>query len=506
MKKFHAVFFTDMSSKIWHVKPLGAYRLASELRSNGYSVLVIDYFSKWLQDKNSLHSLIDSVCGDQTLFVGYSATFFSSDIQIKSDIKSYGDYRGGLLTPWPVDVNEISGLNQYIKSRSKNIKIFYGGSGFPSTTPELEKSGIDYFVEGFADSYIVDILDDLSAGRDLKHNILKKTNGIKVLDYDVRGEKFDFVNSLTDYDESDIIESGEILPLETSRGCIFKCKFCAFPLLGRKKTDPAYHKNIESISKEIKQNYEKFGIYKYMFVDDTFNETTEKIKQIKSALDEAGVKIEFSAYLRMDLLERYPEQIDLLREIGLKSAFFGVETLNEKSARAVGKSSSIELVDKCIGFINDSWKGDVAIFGSFIAGLPYDDKVSVNDWMQWVYQQEFFDSYFINALGLHDRVWKSELNRDPGKFGYTINDSIWTNNVGFNQIDAWKLSNYWMEKSWNQGRFRVAGWELMGLQTLGYTLEELNKYSLDTLPFQEFGERQKNKFLRYKTKLFEYIG
>ena len=61
MKKFHAIFFTDLSSKTWHMKYLGTYRLASELRSHGYDVLVVDYFSKFFLDPKSFYSFIGKI-------------------------------------------------------------------------------------------------------------------------------------------------------------------------------------------------------------------------------------------------------------------------------------------------------------------------------------------------------------------------------------------------------------------------------------------------------------
>ena len=40
---YDVIMFTDVAAQYGHIKPLGAYRLASELRAHGYSVKVIDY-------------------------------------------------------------------------------------------------------------------------------------------------------------------------------------------------------------------------------------------------------------------------------------------------------------------------------------------------------------------------------------------------------------------------------------------------------------------------------
>ena len=35
MTQYNVILFTDMNSSFWHAKPMGAYRVASELRKPG---------------------------------------------------------------------------------------------------------------------------------------------------------------------------------------------------------------------------------------------------------------------------------------------------------------------------------------------------------------------------------------------------------------------------------------------------------------------------------------
>ena len=61
--------------------------------------------------------------------------------------------------------------------------------------------------------------------------------------------------------EQDCILPNETLPLEVSRGCIFKCSFCAFPLNGKTKLDylrsPEYIKN--ELGKKSKNSNDQSG-------------------------------------------------------------------------------------------------------------------------------------------------------------------------------------------------------------------------------------------------------
>jgi len=512
--KFHAVFFTDMSARMWHARPLGAYRLATELRNQGFSVLVVDFLSQWLQDLRDFDKLLKSVISDQTLFVGYSGTFFSRGAEVFESINNVDDYykyKSECLSPWPVDLNTIRLLNRRIKILNPDLRIFYGGAWASMSLDNLSPavSGVDYVVQGFADSYIADILKKL---QDKTHIPFSLENDCRVIKYDVTGAQFDFVNhSQTCYHPSDCFAPGEILPLETSRGCMFKCKFCSFPLLGRKKNDPSYHKHVDVLAREIAANYENFGITKYMFVDDTFNESTAKLQDVQQAIKLSGVDVKFFCYIRLDLIERFPEQIQLLSDMGMQSAFLGIETLNSKAARAVGKNSDPESVKRTIETMRAVMGDRCNFHASFIAGLPHETEETIDEWMTWVHERhDLIDTFNIQTLKLNktDSNWPSEITRDPEKYGYITEPgtSAWTNNMGLTLSDSARICRKWLTKTWQSGRLKIGGFDIVGMQNLGYSFEELQHQTLNSLPVADIKQRYQQRFKDYRQRLYTYIG
>lgn len=502
-----------MSGRLWHARPLGAYRLATELRKHGYNVLVIDFLGKWLLDLREFDKLLKSVISDETLFVGYSGTFFSRNDEMNASLDTVDDfykYKNSAISPWPVDPNVIKLINRRIKSLNSEIKIFYGGAwaSFALDLLKPEVSGVDYVVQGFADSYIVDIMSKL---RDKTHIQYSFENNCKVIKYDVTGAQFDFIgSSQTVFHESDCLSEHEIMPLETSRGCMFKCKFCSFPLLGRKKNDNSYHKHVSVVAQELKQNYEMFGIDTYMFVDDTFNETTDKLQEIYEAIKQSGVDVKFFCYLRLDLIERYPEQIELLKNMGMQSAFLGIETLNAKAARSVGKNSDPESVKSTLELMRATLGEDCSLHASFIIGLPHETEETINQWLSWVYDRaDLLDSFNTQPLNLNktDSSWPSEITRNPEKYGYTADqDNDWINNTGLTQQDSVKLSQTWLNKSWTSGRLKIGGFDIVGMQNLGFSFEELRHQKLNTLPIDAIKQRYQLKFDNYRQKLYKYLN
>ena len=83
--KYNVLLFTDQIARFWHIKALGAYRVANELRNHGYTVKVIDYAGLWVADSSLLLKILNNLIGPNTLFVGFSTTFFGIPEWLKKD-------------------------------------------------------------------------------------------------------------------------------------------------------------------------------------------------------------------------------------------------------------------------------------------------------------------------------------------------------------------------------------------------------------------------------------
>jgi radical SAM superfamily enzyme YgiQ (UPF0313 family) len=497
--KYDVILFTGMSGRFWHAKPLGAYRVATELRNHGYSVKVVDFISQWLNEPTEFLKLLNLVIGPNTLFVGFSGTFFSNR-NIKSKISNYNDFFGQ-WSPWPVEAEKMNVYLKYIKKTFPHVKTVYGGISEPYNIARVAKF-VDFVVSGLADNTAIELADHLSKKTSLKYMIGPDSS--KIIAHDITAKSFDFPKSKVEYRVEDHIMPGEILPLETSRGCLFKCSFCDYPLIGRRKGDPEYHKNTDTFAEELKNNYNNYQIDTYMMVDDTFNETTGKLEELLRARDKSGIDIKFSAYIRADLLIRFPEQVKLLNDLGMVSAFFGIESLYRPSAMAIGKSTHPDKIKDLFYKLKQDWIGDeLRILGSFIIGLPEDNPETLSTWLPWLENNDCpIDMLNINAMALSSL---SDIGKYPEKYGYTIDKEtgMWSNKY-WNLGDVKKYTNELRNRYWNSGRLRIAGWDFMGLKNIGLDHHNLHNKALNELDYTLLVNKQQTQWQKYRDIVLQY--
>ena len=504
---YDVVIFTDSNgATVGHMKSLGAYRVASELRSNGYTTKVVDLFYQIFKDKKLTVKLLSKLIGPNTLFVGFSTThMLSREVLINGDLRR----------TYPVDKDFFVRLWTTYKNRYPNLKIVVGGAH--ATENFIADHLVDYAVSGYSDKMVLDLASHLRNGTPIKFNINLNNPNSKVLEYDKLGQSFDFANSYTRFEECDHLQPGETICLETSRGCMFKCQFCDYPLLGRKKTDPTYIRDVNILANEFRDNWEKFKINRYFNVDSTFNETTDKLLQIHESIKKSGVDVKFHAFLRIDLLYKNPEQVRILKDMGLEAAFFGIESLNPESLKAISKPYSIKKLEEFLPYLHSEWHGHVLTTGSYIVGLPGETPDTFRGWWDWVVNYKYgLDKVRLSGLEIRDRQsWRSMFGDNAEKYGYVLHQhhngdakvtKMWSNEHWDNLECERLVAEIQHELRTSGKRDSIGAWQIMALQSVGYTFEELYLAPLGTWDFAETNHRVKEWKQNYINLLCQYEG
>ena len=458
------LLFTDISDWYLSIKTAGAYKIAGQLRAMGHETKVINDL-KWILEhkKKALYEYLDHTNPD---WVGFSTTFmnFSNHHQVGLRTVSYDKETS-------IKINDLfTELLNYFCDRG--ITTVMGGFG--GSSHDIWDSGLmDFWVRGIGEGAITKFANEFHSGKISAYT----DNGI--IQYDAYGLTYDFHNDQRVFSTQDAVLYEEALPIELSRGCRFKCKFCSYPLLGRKPSDD-YVRGEESIYRELLHNYENFGTTDYYVMCDTFNETNDKVNVWRRAIERTGLPIRWTGYLRLELLEKFPEQINILRDTGIIGSQFGIETFNLAAAKRIGKGLPRDRILRTLEKCRESWGEDAFLYTSLIVGLPHDTPDTVTEWCEMLLRGETaLSSWMLKDLRirLYDAskdIFSSDFDKNPEKYGFRIHpdgweSEHWTSDTAFQFVKDW-------EQKFTQAEVNgYTSWKAMSFKSLGFDLSELAK-------------------------------
>jgi radical SAM superfamily enzyme YgiQ (UPF0313 family) len=468
------------------IRSIGAYQIASRLRHQGYIVQVIDQFPLIFNKDDLLLEILKYYVSNETLWIGFSSTFFDNNTVISAAQRSIYSETVNFST------EKIDKIKSVVYSISPRCKFVLGGAKAAS----LRLPGfIDYYVEGYADDSVISLTKYIEGKNPFLQFDINMDNSKSIVN-DRAAAAFDFSNYKFSWHSSDHISPGEALPIEISRGCIFKCAFCTYPLNGKKKLD--YIKSPEILREEFNRNYELFGTTNYIYSDDTHNDSVEKLEILYDKVySKLNFKISFGAYLRLDLLRAHPHTIDLLKDSGLTSCFFGIESLNYSANKSIGKGIKTDQIVDTLEILQDKWKNIFKDSG-FIVGLPNDSEEDVCNWLDIVTSDDFpLDRISLSPLRIYPSstsVWSNLIEKNPQEYGYKFNSSIeWINNKGLSRKTASHIVNQYNKLLKNKTKL---SWVTSATvpSNLGITKEEFLK--LPEADIIQLKNKNTNEYLR----------
>lgn len=373
-------------------RPAGAHRIATVLRETGYDIEVIDFFNFWNFDE--LKKLIESRCDHQTIFIGWSLTFY-----------------------WAENPIFIKNLIAWIRSNFPKINLVAGGT----STLYSQISGLDYYIDGFAERAINDLLEHMK----------DKT---KIIPHEKIPDGGIYINALTNYpaknfgdlkivyEKRDHILPEEVLTLEVSRGCVFQCKFCNFPITGKKTND--HIRVFENIRNELLHNYNSHGTTSYILSEETVNDTKYKLEVLLEVVKSLPFKPKFRGFFRVDLMFHDESTIQLLKDINVVGMHFGIETFYHPAGLAIGKGLHPDKIRMTLKKIRQVFGKDLSMLASFIIGLPGETVSSIMSTQDWLENSENpLNSWVWYPLRLSDPDEKgkaSYFSKNYEKYDYKI--------------------------------------------------------------------------------------
>ena len=288
--------------------PLGILYVASSLKKNNYRVIVSN-LSSYKSNSEAIQSLKEADV--------FGITITSLEL---------------------IQANEFA---KELKTRFPKCKIILGGAG--TFTPEyIDWNYIDSICQGEGEITILEMI------KDAKSNSLKRIyKGIVVKDLDsipypdresigtLKLGGHIFANHKT-YDKTFSVDfkNKGTTTIITSRGCPFKCSFCAAPAINYNMR----FRNPKEVYKEIKYLYDKYKIKQYRFSDEMFTANPKHVKEVCELIKPLGLVWRISARVK-------PLSLDILktmRSAGCMEISFGVESFDNDVLKVLNKGTTAQ--------------------------------------------------------------------------------------------------------------------------------------------------------------------
>lgn len=375
----------------------GAHRIASFLRKHGYEIDVLDYATYFTEEELYLYLL--SNITQKTKFIGFSGTFF-------------------------IGLPQLVAVSKRIKKKYPHILLVTGSQTFEHTA-EIHA---DYYVVGYGEHAILSMMQ----GKQIKTQVRAYNGMNKNVVYAMHSyPAFPMKDLSIDHVERDFIQPNELLTLECARGCIFKCKFCSYPILGVKDDHTI---DAQLFADNLQRNYDNWGTTCYNLADETFNDYPEKIKKYADVVEKLPFKVNFGGYIRADLMcSKKRDDIEHLARMNFNAHFYGIESFNRESAKAIGKGGDPEYMKDRILEIEQYFNDQVGFYHgniSMIVGLPYETPETMEDSLAWLRRNWRKHGINIQPLYInHPNKMDSQsvLSMEYEKYGYkeVDIDDIW---------------------------------------------------------------------------------
>jgi len=373
----------------------GTHRIATFMRKYGYDVEVFDFLMSWSLDE--LKSLVKSRVNDDTEVIGFGGTFNIN---------------------FPI----VCEFVDWIKENYPNIKTVAGSQSFQT----IHQLNVDYHVVGFAEKAMIEILRGTVKYVERPWN--EEGDNRRVIEALHEYPSFPMDDLSIEYEERDFLDPNESLTMECARGCIFKCKFCTFPILGVRDD---HTRSAVDFEKNLKTNFDLWGITKYSIADETFNDYTEKVIKYANVVEKLDFEPHFHGYIRADLLAARPDDIEHLARMRYNGHFYGIESFNHASAKSIGKGMEPEKLKETILYTKEYMKKHTGFYKgliSLIIGLPHDTEETIDNTWSWIKNNWQGESLTINPLFIPREgttINTSVFSRDYKNYGYT--DNTWDN-------------------------------------------------------------------------------
>lgn len=369
----------DFSAYDYWMKPLGLLYLASYLQKNGMNVRFIDCLNPYASSSEidtTLHlptrksgghgkfpkaaipkpSILDPISKKYYRY-GMSPSFFEK--VLKQGPRPDLILTTAMMTYWYPGAFDVIRI---VHATFPGVPVVLGGN-YATLCPEhAGYSGADYILPGEGEKHIPFIVRDLlqtplSYEPDLHHP------------------------DTLPYPAFDLLVEPDQLPVLTSRGCPFRCTYCASHRLNTYFTrrDPG------KVADEISWWVHRLGVQDFSFYDDAlFVDAPSMAIPLMKDLIRRNLSLRFHCPNGLHLREITPELAILMFKSGFKTLRFGFETADLQRQKELGGKAYNSHLEAAVSYLVEAGYSSQDIGIYILCALPDQTAAEVSDTIRYV--------------------------------------------------------------------------------------------------------------------------
>lgn len=326
-------YFYQFDPKQWRMKqpypPLATILAASVVRKAGFSVALFDTNLK--SDTREITPLLQREAPDYLVIYDDSFNYLSKMCLTTMREAAFAMAREGKQNGCVVIASSSDAADHYEKYFQHDV---------------------DYVIKGEGEETLLDLLTALHHGKDtslIPGIVYKKEDDIIINPSRPVMKDLD-VLPLPAWDLVDILSYEKIwrshhgyfsLNIATTRGCPFKCNWCAKPIYGNRYTS----RSPQHVVQEIEYLLHHYQPDHFWMCDDIFGLKPGWIQAFRDLVTAKGLSFGYTIQSRADLLLQ-EDTIDALARSGARTVWIGAESGSQKILDAMDKGTTLQQISE----------------------------------------------------------------------------------------------------------------------------------------------------------------
>jgi radical SAM superfamily enzyme YgiQ (UPF0313 family) len=349
--------------------------MGTYLKNNGHNVRILE------GDKYEEYGKMD-FSDQESLYYNYmqNLKIFSDPFWtvLERQIRNFEpDYIG--ITVWTTFIASAIRTAHYCRKICPSAIIIAGGPHVTLLSQDIMKADVfDIGVIGEGEQTVLEIVN----GRPLHliRGIFYSEDGsIKQNEPRMFAEKLDDFgipdrSLLINQEKYDAEDMGLIM---SSRGCPFKCAFCATAIWKNK----VRNRSLESVIEEIKSVRKKYGTIYFTIKDDSFTVNKKRVYDFCIKLRKEQIDIYWECNANLTSLDR--EMLTEMRSAGCIAIKVGIESGSDRIHKIINKKLNNEIVVSKMRMFEGI---DIHVTCYFMMGIPGETKEDILKTLDFAYR------------------------------------------------------------------------------------------------------------------------